>query len=149
MARHHRKRAKAPRRSRHALAVAGTAELPEVYRRACRLAANGHHDEARQLYAGFDTPATDARLRALVGNDLAALDAVAGEFDAARRKLEAALAIDENCRPARLNLELLVNRIAGVQGPGGEAEAARLGGTSDFGELSESRGSVEPSLALP
>jgi hypothetical protein len=48
----------------------------------------------------------------LIGNDLAVLDAVAGEFDAARRGLEAALAIDASCQPARLNLELLVNRIA-------------------------------------
>ena len=59
---------------------------------------------------GLRRPAAEVRLRALVLNDLATLDAVAGEFDAACRGLEAALAIDESCRPARLNLELLVSR---------------------------------------
>ena len=85
MARHHRK-AKAPQRSRRALAAAKTAELPETYRRACRLAADGQYDEARKVYAGLETTVKDVRLQALVGNDLAALDAVAGEFDAARQR---------------------------------------------------------------
>ena len=44
--------------------------------------------------------------------------------------LETALATDESCRPARLNLELLVNRLAAVRGHEAEAEAsARLGGS--------------------
>ena len=56
-------------------------------------------------------------------NNLAALDAVKGDFSTARRRLEAALAIDETCRPARLNLELLTNRLEAIPGREGEAEA--------------------------
>ena len=47
----------------------------------------------------------------MIANDLAALDAIAGKLDAARLGVEAALALDESCGPARLNLELLVNRL--------------------------------------
>jgi hypothetical protein len=122
MARHHR-RGMAPRRSRHVLATANTSELPESYRRACRLATSGQYDEARRLYIELNTASSDARLRALIGNDLATLDAVSGNFGAARQGLEAALAIDDSCRPARLNLELLVNRVALFRGATSDAPA--------------------------
>jgi hypothetical protein len=72
----------------------------------------------------LNATASDARLRALIGNDLATLNAVNGEFDAARQGLEAALAIDESCRPARLNLELLVNRLARFRETACDAEAS-------------------------
>ena len=107
----HRRSARPARHSRRAQAAASTPELPGAYRRACHLAADGQHDEARRLYAELGASASDARLQALITNDLATLDAVNGDFDAARRGLEEALAIDESCRPARLNLELLVNRL--------------------------------------
>jgi tetratricopeptide (TPR) repeat protein len=107
----HRRIARPARHSRRALAAASTPGLPGAYRRACHLAADGQHDEARRLYAELGASASDARLQALITNDLATLDAVNGDFDAARQRLEEALAIDESCRPARLNLELLVNRL--------------------------------------
>jgi glycosyltransferase involved in cell wall biosynthesis len=122
MARHHR-RGKAPRRSRHVLAAVNTSELPESYCRACRLATNGQHDEARRLYTELNTASSDVRLRALIDNDLATLDAVSGNFATARQGLEAALAIDESCRPARLNLELIANRLALFRGVTSDAEA--------------------------
>jgi tetratricopeptide (TPR) repeat protein len=107
----HRRSARPARHSRPAQAAASTPGLPVAYRRACHLAADGQHDEARRLYAELGASASDPRLQALITNDLATLDAVNGDFDAARRGLEEALAIDESCRPARLNLELLVNRL--------------------------------------
>ena len=62
--------------------------------------------------------APDSRLRALIGNDLATLDAMAGDLDAAREGLEAALAIDETCKPARLNLDLLLAQLVSREGDG-------------------------------
>jgi hypothetical protein len=107
----HRRSARPARHSRRAQAAASTPGLPGAYRRACHLAADGQHDEARRLYAELGASGSDARLQALITNDLATLDAVNGDFDAARQGLEEALAIDESCRPARVNLELLVNRL--------------------------------------
>jgi hypothetical protein len=107
----HRRSARPARRSRRAQAAASTPELPGAYQNARRLAVEGRDDEARLLYAELHATPCDARLQALITNDLATLDAVNGDFDAARRGLEEALAIDESCRPARLNLELLVNRL--------------------------------------
>jgi glycosyltransferase involved in cell wall biosynthesis len=114
MANHRRsRRAKPARRSRRAEAAAGTVQPPEAYRRACRLAADGNPDEARRLYAELSSTAAELRLRALVGNDLAVLDALAGDLEAARQGLEAALALDGACEPARLNLALLGAQPAG------------------------------------
>ena len=121
MSKHHR-RAKGSRRSRQSTAVI-TAELPEDYRRASRLATGGQYDEARRLYGKLDVATSNTRLRALMENDLAALDAVKGDFSTARQRLKAALAIDETCRPARLNLELLINRLEAAGRREGEAEA--------------------------
>ena len=115
----HRRKAKV----RAALAAVGVSELPETYRHACRLATEGQHDEARRFDSELHTTASDARPRALICNDLATLDAVNGKFDAARQGLEEMLAIDESCRPARLNLELLVNRLGLFQEPGCDAKA--------------------------
>jgi hypothetical protein len=112
----HNRKARRPRRARHAVATAGTVELPEHYRRASRLAAGGQFDEARRLYGELDVAASNVRLRALMENDLAALDAIKGDFAAARQRFEAALAIDESCRPAWLNLELLVKRLEAGRG---------------------------------
>ena len=126
MGKHHR-RAKRPRRAQAIAATVTTPQLPEAYRRASRLAAGGQYDEARRLYGELDAAASNTRLRALIGNDLAALDAVKGDFSAARQRLEAALVIDVTCLPARLNLELLINRLEATRGREVEAEATRLG----------------------
>src|SRR5260370_9925094 len=86
MAKHHRKRrTKSARRSRRAAAAAaaGPAPLPEAYCRACRLAADDNHDEARRLYAELKTAAAEPRLPALIVNDLSPLDALAGPIASA------------------------------------------------------------------
>ena len=83
------------------------AQLPREYRLARKLAARGRHEKARKLYAKLEPSAAEPRLRALIANDLAVLAAVGGEFEVAFQGLEAALAIDEGCQPARLNIALL------------------------------------------
>jgi glycosyltransferase involved in cell wall biosynthesis len=93
------------------------AQLPPAYRRACWLAAEGRYDEARRLYAELQATGAESRVRTLIGNDLAVLDALASDFDAARQGLEAALALDESCTPARLNLALLSAELAGPDSP--------------------------------
>ena len=65
----------------------------------------------------------DARLRALVQNDLAVMAAMEGRFDEARTGWQTALEIDRDCLLARLNRDLV------------EAEINRGQGTEDFGEL--------------
>jgi glycosyltransferase involved in cell wall biosynthesis len=127
MAKHHRRRkAKPARRSRRADVAAATAQPPEAYHRACRLAADGSLDDARRLYAELRSTAAGPRLRALIGNDLAVLDALAGDLEAARRGLEAVVELDGACQPARLNLALLRAEPAGPDAPpiGGLAQPA-------------------------
>jgi glycosyltransferase involved in cell wall biosynthesis len=106
----------------------GMVQLPPAYRRACWLAAEGQYDEARRLYAELPATGAESRVRALIGNDLAVLDALAGDFDAAGRGLEAALALDEGCTPARLNLALLNAELAAPGSP--RASIAGLAGLS-------------------
>ena len=118
MAKHHRRNKPARRAQRRVAAAAGMAQLPEGYGAACRLAVAGKHDEARRLYAKLQTTATEPRFGALVRNDLAALDAMVGDLDGARKVVEAALALDPTCEPARLNLALLLT--AGCKVGGGE-----------------------------
>ncbi|MBI3463244.1 MAG: glycosyltransferase [Planctomycetes bacterium] len=50
---------------------------------------------------------SDARLRALIKNDLAALDAAQGQIESAMKGFQMALALNPDCEPARLNLALL------------------------------------------
>ena len=58
----------------------GEDRLHPGYRQACRLAVEGRYEEARRLYGEVEGTAlnADARLRALVKNDLAALSAWRG-----------------------------------------------------------------------
>jgi len=78
-----------------------------LYQDASRLAVQGQYAEARRRYDQLSTTVADDRLRALVHNDLAVLDAVQDELSAALTGFEAALAVDDSCEPARLNLALL------------------------------------------
>jgi len=82
-------------------------KLPDLYERAARLAIEGERDKAREQYVVLNTTAREPRLRALIVNDLASLDAIAGNPDAARRGFDQALALDHQCEPARRNLALL------------------------------------------
>jgi glycosyltransferase involved in cell wall biosynthesis len=78
-----------------------------LYQRACRLAAQGKRDQARTLYEDLDQKSSDRFQQALIANDLAALDAVAGNLDLARHGFEKALTLDPSCEPARANLATL------------------------------------------
>ncbi len=91
-------------------AKAGSSEgagIALLYEQACRRAEQGQCDEARRLYGELARTVAEPRLRALLCNDLAALDAKAGDVDAARAGFREALASDPGCEPARLNLALL------------------------------------------
>jgi glycosyltransferase involved in cell wall biosynthesis len=85
----------------------GKGSFQQLYERACELAQGGKPEEARRLYKELGRKAPDARRRALVANDLAALAALVGDAEAARKGFRAALAIDAGCEPARANLALL------------------------------------------
>jgi hypothetical protein len=84
--------------------------LRQAYRRACQLAESGQHEEAGLVYEELDSAGADRVLKALIGNDLAVLAVMRGDTEAARRGLQAALAIDGECELARANLALLGER---------------------------------------
>lgn len=82
-------------------------DVDETYQRACKLAEQGRVDEARQVYESLKASVRNSRIRALVENDLGALDVACGNTESARRRFEKALDIDGNCGPARSNLALV------------------------------------------
>jgi len=86
---------------------AAAPDLAELYQQAQGYAEQGQGDEARRRYDQLARAGGDARLRALVQNDQAALSAQAGDFAVAREGFCSALALDPECAPARLNLALL------------------------------------------
>ena len=77
------------------------------YQEACRLAAQGQHKHARNLFKKLRNAVADNRLKAMIVNDLAVLQAVGGEKAAAKMAFQEALAIHAECQPARANLALL------------------------------------------
>ena len=93
---------------------AGGARLPASYWKACELARDGKYTEARAVYARLErtTGKLNSRLRILIRNDLAVLDAVEGKFDEAREGWRAAIEGDGACLPARLNLGLVQAELA-------------------------------------
>ena len=66
------------------------------------------------MYARLErtTGKANSRLRILIRNDLAVLDAVEGKFDEAREGWRAAIEGDGACLPARLNLGLVQAELA-------------------------------------
>jgi glycosyltransferase involved in cell wall biosynthesis len=96
------------------------------YDEACQLAEQGRHAEARRLYQDLDGPQLEGRLRSLVRNDLAALAAVSGDAEAARREFGAALDLDPACAPARANLALMQGEAAPAAVAAGAVKVAIL-----------------------
>jgi tetratricopeptide (TPR) repeat protein len=94
----------------------GAAELPLPYIEACRLAEEGRFQEAREAYARLlrlrRRAKKDARLRGLIHNDLAVLDAFEGKFDEAREEWRRAVEADGGLLLARLNRDLLAAEAA-------------------------------------
>jgi glycosyltransferase involved in cell wall biosynthesis len=91
-------------------AVATRELLPAAYWRACDLAAKGRFDEARSAYTRLArglTRRSNPRLRVLIQNDQAALDAAQGNLSNARDQWLAIVQGDAECAIARLNLGLL------------------------------------------
>ena len=91
-------------------AVADRNGLPAGYWKACELAREGRYGEARagylRLARGF-RKGTSSRLRALVLNDFAVLDAMEGKFEEACEQWRGVVEADEACLPARLNFGLV------------------------------------------
>lgn len=79
----------------------------ETYQQACRLAEQGHCDEARALLAQLQTTETEPRMKALIANDLATILALQGDLKGACAGFEAALAVRADCEPAKANLAFL------------------------------------------
>ncbi len=118
--------------------------LPDSYWRACDLARQGRYGEARGAYLrlarGFGR-STSSRLRALVQNDLAVLDALEGKLDEACDGWQAAVDGDHGCLPARLNFslvraEMTWSRAATVETGGGRAGDANATESPDSGDSS-------------
>src|SRR4051812_41756912 len=78
-----------------------------LHQNARQCAGDGQTAKARSLYDSLSASVSDPRLKALVLNDRAALDAAAGHLDRARSGFEQSLATDPACEVARLNLALL------------------------------------------
>ncbi len=80
---------------------------PRLYRRALKAAEGGDLDQARAMLDRQLAATANPPLRALVLNDLAAIEALAGKVDGARQRLREAVALDAGCSPARLNATFL------------------------------------------
>ena len=111
--------------NRHRRARKAQPGLPPRYLAACLLAEQGKYDDARRAFASLKrlTPRSNARLRALIRNDLAVLAAIEGKLDEARSGWREAVEVDPDCLVARLNRDLV------------EAEASLATVQDDFGEL--------------
>ena len=99
--------------------------LPADYWQACQLVEQGQYDEARRLYGELEGAAieTDARLRALIRNDLGVLDALEGRFEEARRGWQQAMEVDPGCRLAGLNDVLIAAEMERLSVPQGNGPA--------------------------
>jgi glycosyltransferase involved in cell wall biosynthesis len=117
--------------------------LPDSYWKACDLAREGRYDQARDAYLrltrGFGS-GTSSRLRALVQNDLAVLDAMEGNLDQACDGWQAVVDADQGCLPARLNFSLVRAEMTWSRAAAADATASPdLGGSSLKGEEGNSK----------
>ncbi len=114
--------------------------LPAGYWTACARVREGRYGDARSAYLrlarGFGR-STNPRLRALVQNDLAVLDAMEGKLDAARAEWRAVVESDIGCLPARLNLALVEAELSW--------SAAATAPTPGATELDHTTGPIESS----
>jgi glycosyltransferase involved in cell wall biosynthesis len=85
----------------------GSAQVQDLYNRACRLAEEGQFDQARAIYENLRKEDLDDRMKALVSNDLAALAAQEGHVEEALQGFRASVASHPQCEPAIANLDLL------------------------------------------
>jgi glycosyltransferase involved in cell wall biosynthesis len=105
MSRKNKKRQKA--RTKALLSSLSEASLRKDYEHLCRMAEQGQHEQAQGRLEGLERAVSDVSLRAQISNDLATLALIRGDPAAARQRLQAALALDPKCEPARTNLAFL------------------------------------------
>src|SRR5271156_1556732 len=121
-----------------AFLAGGPLDVAVRYAEACGLAAQGRNDEARRIYSELDAvlagSESEARVRALIRSDLAAIAAIEGRFDDALAGWRAALEIDPDCLVARMNRDLI------------EAELSFGQMNGDVGELKLAPGPVPSPL---
>jgi hypothetical protein len=102
---------KAARTAKRANAADSKNGLPSSYWKACEVARVGQYKQARAAYTKLERSVSkvnsDARLRALIQNDLAVIAAMQGQLSEASEKWRAVLEVGALCLPARLNLGLV------------------------------------------
>jgi tetratricopeptide (TPR) repeat protein len=88
-------------------------DLPGEYWQACRLAEQGQYEQARRLYGEAERLATaaEARLGALIRNDLAVLAALEGRLDEASRGWRELIEVEPGIPIARLNGALVASEL--------------------------------------
>jgi glycosyltransferase involved in cell wall biosynthesis len=101
-------------------------DLQQGYHRACALAANGEHEAARLAYQSLTPRCSDARFKAMIVNDIAAIRAAQGGLVEAWKGFQEALQTDNECEVARTNSALL----AQVYAEAACANCAAVGTTS-------------------
>src|SRR2546426_4226364 len=104
------------------------AKARRSYEQARELAAEGKHRVARRMYERLLDSVSDGPLRALIKNDLAVLAAVRADTEFAYHGFRAAVALDRNCEPARLNLALLEADLLVERQGKAEGRASRVDG---------------------
>lgn len=72
----------------------GFTRLPRLYRRSLKMAQRGNHEQAWLMLDRQLNSSPDPTLKALLLNDLAALEAIEGKIDEAERRLRDALDLD-------------------------------------------------------
>lgn len=106
-----KKKTDARRRKPESKTGFGTTTAWRSYQRACKLAVNGHRDEARAVYTGITPAVSDTRLKALIENDLAVLDVLEGNIREAGKGFSTALSLDQTCVVARMNAAEIKNTV--------------------------------------
>jgi glycosyltransferase involved in cell wall biosynthesis len=88
------------------------------------MAERGKPEQAWPLYEQLEQIVSEPKLKALVHNDLATLQVLRGDMEAASERFQAALALDAACESARENLDLLLTHMASSQStPAGNGES--------------------------
>ena len=140
-----------PSQSAPATCPADKHGLPSAYWNACELACTNQLAEARAAYIQLSrnlTNRSDPRLRTLVENDLAVLDAVEGGLEPSRDRWRMIVESRPDCLAARLNFGLVHAELTWSQAPnelGPTPEQPQTNGAAadhaEFGEAGADVGS--------
>jgi glycosyltransferase involved in cell wall biosynthesis len=100
----------------HGRLTTEASSLEGEYHNACGLAQAGDHSRAQSVLVELSRRTLPRRLQALIESDLGALDALAGETEAAQTRFRRALVVDVDCQIARDNLAVLGRGLATATG---------------------------------